>query len=108
MIVVYNPLILVEAALAGGLSFAPSKVVPNLSKNADTFVFIFFLALIDILYRYWRLKGKPAPTVGGSAPITPSGPPNDWGWLISLQGAHLLFVPGWVLGAMIGVFSAVS
>ena len=108
MIVVYNPLILVEAAVAGGLSFGVTKVFPKLPATTDTLFFVFFLVSLDLLHRYWLVKGKPKVPKAIDQPITPDKQPIDWGWLISLKGAHFLFVPAWVFGSIIGVFQFVS
>ncbi len=56
MIVIYNPLILIEAVLVGGLSFAGSKVFPKVPKTSNTLVFLFILAVLDLLCRYWRVR----------------------------------------------------
>ena len=108
MIVVYNPLILIEAAIAGGLSFGVTKAFPKIPNTTDTLFFVLFLVSFDLLHRYWLVKGKlKAPEVIDQ-PITPGKPPTDWGWLISLKGAHFLFVPAWVFGSIIGVFQFIS
>jgi phosphoglycerol transferase MdoB-like AlkP superfamily enzyme len=107
MIVIYNPLILFEIAVAGGLSFGVTKVAPTLSKSADTLFFVGFLVALDLLYRYWRIHQKVRPLSRSDAPITPIEPPADWSWLVSLKGAHFLFVPGWVIGVLMGVFSSI-
>ena len=107
MIIVYNPLILFEAAVAGGLSFASSKIFTKIPKTADTMVFVTILIALDFSYRYWllRKKSSPAPPIG--SPITPTEPSGDWAWLISPKGAHFLMVPAWAIGIIYGSFSFV-
>jgi hypothetical protein len=104
MIVIYNPLILIEAAIAGGLSFAVTKVAPKLPTTTDTLFFVLFLVSMDLLHRYWLIKTKTSKPGAVDQPITPEKPPADWSWLISLKGAHFLFIPAWVFGLITGVF----
>jgi hypothetical protein len=106
MIVVYNPIILFETVAAGGLSFATSKIFPKLPKSADTFLFLSILAALDLLFRFWLVRKKPTAAPKPNEPITPSKPPSDWSWTISLSGGHFLLVPGWVIG-VIGCFFTV-
>lgn len=100
MIVVYNPLILIEAVAAGGLSTVVNKVLPNPPKHFESLAFLSFLALIDLGYRYWRVRKKAAPIKPLKAPITPDRPHVDWAWLVSPKGGHLLWVPGWVISLL--------
>jgi hypothetical protein len=104
MIVIYNPLILIEAAVAGGVSFGVSKAIPQLASSSETLIFLMFLAGVDLVLRYWliahRRKAEPSPT----APISPAPETSDWSWIISLKGGHLLFVPSWA----IAIFGALA
>ena len=107
MIVIYNPIILAEAFVAGGLSFAASKIFPGLPKIADSLLFFGLLGILDLGFRLWLLRKRPESNKQPNEPITPAKPPSDWSWAISPKGGHLLFVPGWAIGSIASVFTLI-